>query len=78
MLHKIRASLRPPRARSLGIPFDGAPGRLNAITDVRGVTVGHATLISGEGKLRVGKGPIRTGVTTVLPRGKNPDPVFAA
>ncbi len=67
-----------PRARSLGIPFDGTPGRLNAITDVAGVTVGHATLISGEGRLRVGKGPIRTGVTAVLPRGKNPEPVFAA
>ena len=67
-----------PRARFLGIPFEGTPGRLNAITDVRGVTVGHTTLISGEGKLRVGKGPIRTGVTAVLPRGKNSDPVFAA
>lgn len=67
-----------PRARDLGIPFEGAPGRLNAITDVTGVTVGHTTLISGEGKLQVGKGPIRTGVTAVLPRGKNPEPVFAA
>jgi D-aminopeptidase len=60
-----------PRARDLGIPFDGAPGPLNAITDVSGVTVGHTTLISGEGKLQVGKGPIRTGVTAVLPRGKD-------
>jgi D-aminopeptidase len=60
-----------PRARDLGVPFDGTPGPNNAITDVAGVTVGHATLISGEGKLVVGKGPIRTGVTAVLPRGKN-------
>ena len=60
-----------PRARDLGIPFDGTPGPLNAITDVAGVTVGHTTLISGEGKLQVGKGPVRTGVTSVLPRGKD-------
>src|SRR5690242_8372089 len=68
-----------PRARDLGVPFDGTPGPLNAITDVAGVTVGHTTLISGEGKLQVGKGPVRTGVTAVLPRGKNSmnDPVFA-
>jgi len=58
-----------PRARDLGVPFDGTPGTLDAITDVPGVTVGHTTLISGEGKLQVGKGPIRTGVTAVLPRG---------
>ena len=60
-----------PRARDLGVPFDGTPGPLNAITDVAGVTVGHSTLISGEGKLEVGKGPVRTGVTAVLPRGKD-------
>jgi D-aminopeptidase len=60
-----------PRARDLGIPFDGTPGPLNAITDVSGVTVGHTTLISGEGKLQVGKGPVRTGVTAVLPRGRD-------
>jgi L-aminopeptidase/D-esterase-like protein len=59
------------RARDLGIPFDGTPGPLNAITDVRGVEVGYKTLISGEGKLVVGKGPVRTGVTAILPRGKN-------
>ena len=58
-----------PRARDLGIPFDGTPGPLNAIPDVEGVLVGHTTLISGDGKLIVGKGPIRTGVTAVLPRG---------
>jgi D-aminopeptidase len=67
-----------PRARDLGIPFDGVPGALNAITDVQGVEVGHTTLISGEGKLQVGIGPVRTGVTAVLPRGKNStDQVFA-
>jgi D-aminopeptidase len=67
------------RARDLGVPFDGTPGPFNAITDVSGVTIGHTTLISGEGKLQVGKGPIRTGVTAVLPRGKDSmnNPVFA-
>src|SRR5215813_7485749 len=68
-----------PRARDLGIPFDGTPGALNAITDVQGIEVGYTTLISGSGKLKVGEGPVRTGVTAVLPRGKNVfgDPVFA-
>ncbi len=67
-----------PRARDLGIPFDGTPGAFNAITDVKGVEVGHATLISGEGKLQVGVGPVRTGVTAIHPRGKTSnDPVFA-
>jgi L-aminopeptidase/D-esterase-like protein len=68
-----------PRARDLGVPFDGTPGPLNAITDVSGVAVGHTTLISGEGKLQIGKGPVRTGVTAVLPRGKDSmnNPVFA-
>jgi D-aminopeptidase len=66
-----------PRARDLGVPFDGTPGTLNAITDVKGVEVGHTTLISGSGKLKVGEGPVRTGVTAVLPRGKNNlNPVF--
>jgi D-aminopeptidase len=65
------------RARDLGIPLDGIPGDLNAITDVGGVEVGQVTLISGEGKLIVGKGPVRTGVTAILPRGKKYDPVFA-
>lgn len=66
------------RARDLGIPFDGQPGRLNAITDVSGVEVGQVTLIEGDGLLQVGSGPIRTGVTVVHPRGKNStDPVFA-
>lgn len=67
------------RARDLGIPFDGQPGPNNAITDVTGVEVGHTTLISGDGKLVVGKGPVRTGVTAILPRGKkSTDQVFAA
>jgi len=61
------------RARDLGVPFDGTPGPQNAITDVAGVTVGHTTLISGEGKLVVGQGPVRTGVTAVFPRGKESD-----
>lgn len=68
---------RAPRARDLGVPFQGTPGALNAITDVAGVEVGFTTLISGEGRLVEGKGPIRTGVTTILPRGKTFDPVFA-
>jgi D-aminopeptidase len=68
-----------PRARDLGVPFDGTPGPNNAITDVKGVEVGHTTLISGSGKLVVGKGPVRTGVTAIHPRGKNSnDAVFAA
>jgi hypothetical protein len=60
-----------PRARDIGIPFDGTPGPLNAITDVVGVEVGFKTLISGEGRLVIGKGPVRTGVTAILPRGKS-------
>jgi D-aminopeptidase len=68
-----------PRARDLGVPFDGTPGALNTITDVAGITVGQTTLVSGEGKLQIGKGPVRTGVTAVLPRGKDSmsNPVFA-
>ena len=66
-----------PRARDLGVPFVGTPGPNNAITDVTGVHVGHTTLISGEGELRVGEGPIRTGVTAILPRADaHADPVF--
>jgi D-aminopeptidase len=66
------------RARDLGVPFDGTPGPLDAITDVKGVEVGYRTLISGEGKLQVGVGPVRTGVTAIFPRGrKSVDPVFA-
>src|SRR5438270_1012263 len=67
-----------PRARDLGVPFDGTPGPLNGITDVKGLEVGHTTLISGEGPLKVGVVPVRTGVTAVLPRGKDSkDAVFA-
>jgi D-aminopeptidase len=67
-----------PRARNLGVPFEGAPGQLDAITDVTGVEVGDTTLISGDGPLKVGVGPVRTGVTVIFPRGKaDPDPVYA-
>jgi L-aminopeptidase/D-esterase-like protein len=67
------------RARDLGIPFEGLPpGPLNAITDVPGVEVGHVTLIEGDGPLAKGKGPVRTGVTAILPRGRTFDPVMAA
>src|ERR1700689_2376523 len=67
-----------PRARDLGVPFEGTPGPLDAITDVKGVEVGYRTLISGDGKLVVGTGPVRTGVTAAGPRGENlVDPVFA-
>lgn len=74
----VSVAAAQPRARDLGIPLDGTTGPLNAITDVKGVTVGHTTLVSGEGKLNVGAGPVRTGVTAVLPRGtRAADPVFA-
>ena len=67
-----------PRARDLGIQFDGTPGPLNAITDVAGVEVGYATLVRGSGPLKVGEGPVRTGVTAILPRGKKGfEPVMA-
>jgi D-aminopeptidase len=66
-----------PRARDLGVPFDGTPGKLNAITDVKGVEVGHSTIISGSGKNTIGKGPVRTGVTAIFPRGKKFSPVYA-
>ena len=73
------ATQKPIRGRDLGIPFDGTPGKFNAITDVAGVEVGYTTIITGEGKLDVGKGPVRTGVTAILPRGAAAmnDPVFA-
>ena len=58
------------RARDLGLPFDGKPGKFNAITDVPGVEIGFTTLIEGEGPVQVGKGPVRTGVTAILPKGK--------
>src|SRR5438552_6863101 len=67
------------RASDLGVPFDGTPGKLNSITDVPGVEVGYTTLISGDGKLETGKGPVRTGVTAIIPRGHDSlnDPVYA-
>jgi len=65
------------RARDLGIPFEGTPGKYNAITDVEGVEVGHSTIISGHGENVIGKGPVRTGVTAIFPRGKVNNPVFA-
>ncbi len=72
------ATQTKPRARDLGVPFDGTPGQFNAITDVKGVEVGYSTLISGAGKLNVGVGPVRTGVTAIIPRGKDSafTPVF--
>lgn len=71
--------MKKPRARDLGIPFNGEPGPLNAITDLVGLEVGMSTIVRGDGPLEVGKGPIRTGVTAILPRGKrrDPSPVWA-
>ena len=75
----VPASAQKPRARDLGVPFDGTPGALNAITDVAGVEVGHATIVRGRGPVVIGQGPVRTGVTAVWPRGRDePDPVYAA
>ncbi len=77
--HPERATVWPMRAREAGITIGrGTPGPLNAITDVAGVRVGHTTLIDGEGPLRVGAGPVRTGVTVVLPPGRPwAQPLFA-
>lgn len=78
-LHVPAEAQERPRARDLGIDLPGTPGPLNAITDVAGVEVGHATIIRGEGRLVRGEGPVRTGVTAILPRGRTgPDSVFAA
>jgi len=75
----LLAQTPKPRARDLGIPFEGTPGKYNAITDVAGVEVGYKTLIEGNGKLIVGKGPVRTGVTAIFPKGKGSlERVFAA
>lgn len=71
------ANAQKPRARDIGIPFNGTPGKYNAITDVKGVEVGYSTIISGTGKNIRGKGPVRTGVTAILPRGHNNNPVYA-
>jgi D-aminopeptidase len=79
LLLLITSSLvaQKPRARDIGIPFRGIPGKFNAITDVKGVEVGYSTIISGQGENIRGKGPVRTGVTAILPRGRNNNPVFA-
>lgn len=79
MLISATAVSQKPRARDLGIPFTGQPGKLNAITDVAGVEVGYSTIISGEGDNIVGQGPVRTGVTAIFPRGKEKkfSPVYA-
>ncbi len=68
-----------PRAREIGIPFDGVPGKYNSITDVQGVEVGYSTIISGTGTNELGAGPVRTGVTAIFPRGKAQkfSPVYA-
>ena len=79
LLLLIQSSIfgQKPRARDIGIPFNGTTGKFNAITDVKGVEVGYSTIISGQGKNVRGKGPVRTGVTAILPRGRNNNPVFA-
>ena len=77
LFFQLEAVAQKPRARDIGIPFDGTPGKFNAITDVAGVEVGYSTIISGSGKNILGKGPVRTGVTAILPRGRNNNPVFS-
>lgn len=78
LLLTISSFAQTKRAREFEIPFDGTPGKHNAITDVAGVTVGHSTIIKGEGKLVEGQGPVRTGVTAILPRGKEFAPCYAS
>jgi L-aminopeptidase/D-esterase-like protein len=77
MFTSASAFTQKPRARAIGIPFDGTPGKYNAITDVKGVEVGYSTIISGTGKNVRGSGPVRTGVTAILPRGRNNNPVYS-
>ena len=77
LLSQIAVFGQKPRARDLGIPFEGNTGKFNAITDVKGVEVGYSTIITGQGKNIRGKGPVRTGVTAILPRGRNNNPVYA-
>jgi D-aminopeptidase len=77
ILFQIASYAQKPRARDLGIPFEGAPGKNNSITDIPGLLVGYTTLVSGSGKNILGKGPVRTGVTAILPRGKTNNPVYA-
>jgi D-aminopeptidase len=74
---QLMAFAQKPRARDIGIPFDGTPGKYNAITDVKGVEVGFSTIIEGQGKNIIGKGPVRTGVTAIFPRGQSSVPVYA-
>ena len=74
---QLSVSAQKPRARDIGIPFEGAPGKYNAITDVKGVEVGFSTIIEGQGKDVIGKGPARTGVTAIFPRGQSSVPVYA-
>ena len=76
-LFQLSIQAQKPRARDIGIPFNGTPGKYNAITDVKGIEVGYSTIISGSGKNIRGKGPVRTGVTAILPRGHNNNPVYA-
>lgn len=79
MLICLQSYGQKPRARDLGVPFEGKTGQFNAITDVKGVEVGYSTIISGSGKNTIGKGPVRTGVTAIFPRGKAKkfSPVYA-
>ena len=77
LLIQLSVCAQKPRARDIGIPFNGITGKFNAITDVKGVEVGYSTIIAGQGKNIRGKGPVRTGVTAILPRGRNNNPVFA-
>ena len=77
LLVQLFIHAQKPRARDIGIPFDGTTGKFNAITDVKGIEVGYSTIISGQGKNIRGKGPVRTGVTAILPRGRMNNPVFA-
>ncbi|RDB07409.1 DmpA family aminopeptidase [Runella aurantiaca] len=77
LLSQYFSYAQQPRAREIGIPFEGTTGKFNAITDVKGVEVGYSTIISGQGKNIRGRGPVRTGVTAILPRGRNNKPVFA-
>lgn len=79
VLISLSTYAQKPRARDLGVPFEGIPGPKNAIIDVKDLEVGHSTIISGNGKNVLGKGPIRTGVTVIFPRGKEKkfSPVYA-
>jgi D-aminopeptidase len=77
LVSSLHAIAQKPRARDIGIPFEGQTGKNNAITDVAGVEVGYSTIVSGQGKNSLGKGPVRTGVTAILPRGRNNNPVYA-